>query len=54
MPFAFNPVSGQIVFTQTVDQIIDSGSIDPGEGDLSIDLGSRDNEVSIIDQGERV
>jgi hypothetical protein len=54
MPFAFNPISGQIIFAQTVEEITQTGSIELADGDLSIDSGSRDNESSIIDQGERV
>ncbi len=54
MPFAFNPINGNVIFTQTVEEIIQTGSVDLGDGDLSIDSGSRDNESSIIDQGERV
>lgn len=52
--YKFEPISGQIVFVKTIEQIEQTGSIELGSGDLSIDAGSRDNGDSIIDQGERV
>ena len=52
--YRFDPISGKIVFVKTIEQIEQTGSIEFGSGDLSIDAGSRDNDGSIIDQGERV
>jgi hypothetical protein len=52
--YRFDPISGQIVWVKTFDQVEQTGLVSFGEGDLSIDAGSRENEISIIDQGERV
>lgn len=52
--YRFDPVSGNIVFIKTIEQLEQTGSIEFGDGDLSIDFGSRENDGSIIDQGERV
>ena len=52
----FNPITQELIFTQSVDQIVQAGEIDFGtsSSDLSIDTGLRENDGSIIDQGERV
>ena len=56
MPWKFDPASIDLVFVQTVTEIVESGQIDFGlqNGDLSIDTGLRDNDSSTLDQGLRV
>ena len=56
MPWKFDPASIDLVFVQTVTEIVESGQIDFGlqGGDLSIDTGLRDNDSSTLDQGLRV
>jgi hypothetical protein len=54
--WTFNPITQKLVFTQSVEQIVQAGEIDFGDGssDLSIDTGLRDNDSSVLDQGLRV
>lgn len=52
--YRFDPISLKVVWVKTVEQMEQTGSIAFGDGDLSIDAGSRENDGSIIDQGERV
>lgn len=53
MSWKFDSKSLDIVFVVDVTQI-SSGSIDLGSGDLSIDIGLRENDSSTLDQGERI
>lgn len=51
----FDPSLIILVWKQTPDQMIDISILDLGSGgDLQIDFGSRENELSIIDQGNRL
>lgn len=51
----FDPSLIILVWKQTPDQMIDISILDLGlGGDLQIDFGSRENELSIIDQGNRL
>lgn len=56
MSWKFDPASIDLVFVQTVTEIVESGQIDFGlqGSDLSIDTGLRDNDSSTLDQGLRV
>jgi hypothetical protein len=56
MPWRFDPYSIDIVFIQSISEIVQSGEIDFGSelSDLSIDTGLRDNDSSVLDQGLRV
>lgn len=56
MPWRFDPIAIDLVFIQTMTEIVESGQIDFGsqDGDLSIDTGLRDNDTSTLDQGLRV
>lgn len=51
--WVFNPVKVELQFLTSVDEI-QTGMIDMGLGDLSIDTGDRMNDTSSIDQGERI
>lgn len=50
----YDLVKIDLVFKQEPDTIFEQSIIDLGLGDLAIDVGSRENEASIIDQGNRV
>lgn len=52
--YRFDPITMRVVWVKTVEEVIQSGSIDLGDGDLSIDTGLRDNDSSTLDQGERI
>jgi len=52
--WVFNPITQRLIFTQSIEQIVQSGEIDLGSGDLSIDTGLRENDSSTLDQGERI
>lgn len=53
--YRFDPITLQVIWTMTVDEVIQSGEINFGDsGDLSIDTGLRDNDSSTLDQGDRV
>lgn len=56
MAWKFDPFKIDIVWSSTVEDLVDSASIDlgVGTGDLAIDAGDRTNEGSILDQGERI
>ena len=56
MPWKFDPFIGDVFWVQTVTITNDVGDIDMGDmsSDLSIDLGSREDSPSQIDQGLRV
>jgi hypothetical protein len=56
MPWKFDPFAGDILWVQPVTITNDIGDIDMGdlESDLRIDLGSREDSPSQIDQGMRV
>ena len=56
MPWKFDPFEGDIVWLTPVTITQDVGDIDMGdlESDISIDLGSREDSPSQIDQGMRV
>ena len=54
--WVFNPITQRLVFTQSIEQIVQAGEIDLGSAssDLSIDTGLRENDSSTLDQGERI
>lgn len=56
MPWKFDPFVGDVFWVQPVTITNDVGDIDMGdlESDLRIDLGSREDSPSQIDQGMRV
>lgn len=57
MPWKFDPFEEEIVWVSSVLITEDVGDIDMGdlvEADMVIDLGSRDDSPSQIDQGMRV
>jgi hypothetical protein len=57
MPWKFDAFAGDVVWVQPTATIVDDvGDIDMGdlESDLVIDLGSREDSPSQIDQGMRV
>lgn len=56
MAWKFDPVKIDIIWTNTVEELIADASIDFGgiDGDISIDTGDRTNDSGIIDQGERI
>lgn len=43
----------KLVFIEEPEYISEPGSIDLGQGDLTIDTGDRTNDGSLIDQGLR-
>lgn len=55
MAWKFDPVSNQLIWYLSVEmiQVVD-GSIDLGLGDLLIDTGLREDDLSVLDQGQRV
>lgn len=57
MSWKFDPISQDIVWIETVETVVTSGSIEFGSainGDISLDTGLRTNDTSIIDSGLRV
>jgi hypothetical protein len=57
MPWRFDPIAEDIVWTVETSTLLENAAIDLGsaiDSDLSIDTGSRSNDSSIIDQGLRV
>lgn len=56
MPWKFDPFVGDVFWVQPVTITDNIGDIDMGdlESDLKIDLGSREDSPSQIDQGMRV
>ena len=56
MPWKFDPFVGDVFWVQPVTITDDVGDIDMGDldSDLKIDLGSREDSPSQIDQGMRV
>jgi hypothetical protein len=57
MKVLFNPFSGNfelvpVIVIQTVNIV--SGQLSFGEGDLSLDAGDRNNDESVVDNGDRV
>jgi hypothetical protein len=57
MSWKFDAVLEDIVWVETTDMVSGSGNIDFGtttESDLAIDMGSRTNDTSIIDLGQRI
>ena len=55
MAWRFDPISNQLIWYLSIEmvQVVD-GSIDLGLGDLLIDTGLREDESSVLDQGQRV
>jgi hypothetical protein len=54
MPWKFDPLIEDLIWTQSPDLIKDGATIDFEEGDLAIDMGDRSNDSSVIDQGSRI
>lgn len=56
MVWKFDPLKVDIVWINTIEDLLDSATIDFGQsqGDLAIDAGERMNDVSIVDQGDRM
>jgi len=57
MPWKFDPFTQDIFWIQPITITDDVGDIDMGnllDADLSIDLGSREDSPSQIDQGMRI
>ena len=57
MAWKFDPMTVDLIWVETTDMLVQSGSIDMGNsvlGDISIDTGSRTNDTSIVDSGLRV
>lgn len=56
MPWKFDPFEEDIVWVAPVTITDDTGDIDMGyfDSDLAIDLGSREDSPSQIDQGLRI
>ena len=56
MSWRFDPIKIDLVWTETVDDLINNTLIELGtfESDITIDTGDRNNDSSIIDQGERI
>lgn len=57
MAWKFDPISVDLVWVETTDLVVQSGSVDFGNsvlGDIAIDTGSRTNDTSIMDSGLRV
>jgi hypothetical protein len=55
MAWRFDPISNSLIWYLSIEmvQVVD-GSIDLGLGDLLIDTGLREDESSVLDQGQRV
>lgn len=57
MPWRFDPIQEDIVWTVSAGSLIENASIELGnavESDLAIDTGNRTNDSSTVDQGLRV
>jgi hypothetical protein len=56
MVWKFDPLKVDIVWINTIEDLLDSATIDFGqlEGDLAIDAGERMNDISVVDQGDRM
>lgn len=50
----FDAIKIDLIYKQESDSIFEQSVIDLGTGDLAIDAGMRENNLSIIDQGNRV
>lgn len=55
MAWRFDPISNSLIWYLSIEmvQVVD-GSIDFGLGDLLIDTGLREDDLSVLDQGQRV
>lgn len=55
MAWRFDPISNSLIWYLSIEmvQVVD-GSIDLGLGDLLIDVGLREDDLSVLDQGQRV
>lgn len=54
MPWKFDPIIGDLVWTQPPELLKDGAIIDFEDGDLAIDMGDRENDSSVIEQGFRI
>jgi hypothetical protein len=54
MPWKFDPIIEDIVWVQPPELLKDGAIIDFEDGDLAIDMGDRENDSSVIEQGFRI
>jgi len=55
MAWRFDPISNGLIWTVSIELVaIADGSMDFGGGDLQIDAGMRDDDSSVVDQGQRI
>lgn len=55
MPWKYDPIGDSLVWSLPVEMVnVIDGSMDLGQGDLLIDTGLRENELSTLDQGDRI
>ena len=54
MPWKFDPIMEDIVWTQPPELLKEGAIIDFEDGDLAIDMGDRENDSSVIEQGFRI
>jgi hypothetical protein len=55
MAWRFDSISNGLIWTVSIELVaIADGSTDLGGGDLLIDTGLRENDSSVVDQGQRI
>lgn len=55
MAWRFDPVSNSLIWYISIEIVqLTDGAIDLGLGDLLIDTGLREDDLSVLDQGQRV
>jgi hypothetical protein len=57
MAWKFDLTSVDLVWVETIDMAMNTGNLDFGSGtdsDMSVDMGTRTNDSSVIDSGLRV
>jgi hypothetical protein len=55
MAWRYDPISNSLLWSVSIELVaIADGSMDFGGGDLLIDTGLRDDDSSVVDQGQRI
>lgn len=55
MAWRYDPISSSLIWFVSIELVpIADGSMDLGGGDLLIDTGLRENDSSVVDQGQRI
>lgn len=55
MAWRYDPISNGLLWSVSIELVaVADGSTDLGAGDLLIDTGLRENDTSVVDQGQRI